>query len=206
MTYDGLLLIRRSMLEDVPSISRLIRRYRFREDGSGYLIPVPEERIRDMVNGSNDGVFFSAARCYDNQVVGCVSVVEYGMPLDFDSLRTRLLSRLPAKNIPRQFDALQQTTENGGKIAELRSLAVDLEYSGGTGASLIEVAKQHARMRGYYILYALVNSDAYRSFERAGFRKLKDDERPSQKLLRDCVNCSIIHVCNEMTLVAYLTS
>lgn len=206
MVYGGLLLIRRSVPEDVQAIGKLIGRYRFREDGSGYLIPVPEEKVRGMVNGSSDGTFFSAVGHYDNRVVGCVSVVEYGMPSDFDSLRTRLLGRLPAKNVPRHFDALQQTTENGGKMAELRSLAVDLDYRGGTGASLIEVAKGHARTRGYDRLYALVNGEAYRSFERAGFRKLKDDERPPQKLLKDCVDCSIIHVCNEVTVVADLAS
>ena len=159
-----------------------------------------------MVNGSSDGTFFSVVRYHDNLVVGCVSVVEYGMPSDFDSLRTRLLGRLPTKNIPRHFDALQQATENGGKIAELRSLAVDPDYRGGTGVSLIEMAKQHARTRGYDRLYALVNAEAYKSFERAGFRKLKDDERPPQKLLKDCVGCSIIHMCNEVTVVADLAS
>ena len=206
MSYNSLLLVRKSTSGDVPAISKLIGKYSFRPDGSGYLIPIPEEKIQDMVNGSNDGSFFSAVTSYDNRVVGCVSIVEYGMPSDFDSLRTRLLGRLPTKNVPRHFDVLQHATENGGRIAELRSLAVDLEYRGGTGASLIEVAKEHARIKGYGRLYALVNEEAYKSFARAGFRKLKDDERPPQKLLKDCVSCPIIHTCNEITVVADLSA
>ncbi|MBI4009650.1 MAG: GNAT family N-acetyltransferase [Candidatus Aenigmarchaeota archaeon] len=179
--------------------------YRFQPDGSGSLIPVSTEAIYGILRDERKGTFFTAYDNRERRIAGCVSVVSYGMPDDSRQLREALRRRLPKNGFPSHFRILDEEPVYNEEIAELRSLAVPLEYQGqGLGLTLIEHAKEEARHRGFEKLYALVNQLALPAFERAGFRQFGENERPPQKLLKDCVNCPIIHVCNEMTVVADL--
>ncbi|MEK6852531.1 MAG: GNAT family N-acetyltransferase [Nanoarchaeota archaeon] len=65
--------VRRASLEDVPGIVELIERYRFKPDGSGFLLPVNKEGIETLVASESFFVAHDTRR-----VVGCSSIVEYG--------------------------------------------------------------------------------------------------------------------------------
>ncbi|MBI2971909.1 MAG: GNAT family N-acetyltransferase [Candidatus Aenigmarchaeota archaeon] len=66
------LVVRPAAHGDAERIHELIDAHTFREDGSGYLIPVDTEEIRSI---ADDGRFFVADD--DGSLAGCASVLDY---------------------------------------------------------------------------------------------------------------------------------
>ena len=189
-------IIRPSEARDVPVIAALIADESFRADGSGSLLPVSAENIVRTLEDDGRGRFFSGI-APSGEVVGCVSVAVYGMPADYRAVAARLERKLPLE----RFGVAPQTfADDRSLVAELRSLAVRDDYRG-HGIQLIETAKAEARRRGFRQLYSLVNDQALRLFERAGFRR---STRTPQKLLLDCVSCPLLERCVEVPVVADL--
>lgn len=202
MVYKGHVRIRRTIESDVPEIVDLIRRYSFREDGSGFLIPVSEEGIYGILYSENRGALFTAFDYSREVVAGCVSLVVYGMPYSHENLIEELTRRSPKYGPPSRFRELR--TANNREIAELRSLAAHPEYRG-LGLPLIDTVVEEARKRALDQLYSLIHEGVQNLFvERAGFRVL--DDPPPEKLLTDCLNCSRLQNCTEMTVVKDLAA
>jgi len=198
-------------LQDVPEIAQLIERYRFKNDGSGSLLPLSEEDIVNIIIDSRLGTFFSVVDTQRERLVGCVSVVEYGMPDDLEEFSSKqlldgLYRILPEYLIRPHFRALKEgQTFDNGNIVELRSLAVSEEYRGlNLGSRLIRRSKVEAKARKFSELYSLVNHDVYPLFEREGFVSLQG--RMPQKLYRDCQICPLRFACPEIPVVAYLAT
>ena len=143
----------------------------------------------------------SRASPLPGDVVGCVSVAVYGMPDNYREVTAQLERKLPLERFgvePRGFG------DDRSLVAELRSLAVHDDYRGhGLGLQLIEAAKTEARRRGFQQLYSLVNDNALRLFERAGFHRTT---RTPQKLLLDCVSCPLLERCVEVPVVTELVT
>ena len=72
MNYKESVQIKRAVSSDVPAIRKLIELYRFKEDGSGSLIPLDVAEVSKRVS---DGDFFSAN--VGSDLAGCASIVEY---------------------------------------------------------------------------------------------------------------------------------
>ncbi|MBF8299021.1 MAG: Argininosuccinate synthase (modular protein), partial [Dehalococcoidia bacterium] len=136
-------------------------------------------------------------------LVGCVSVVVYGLPEGYEPALARLRERLASGRVKRHWaslKALDSAALGGGPVAELRSLVVsELRRGLGLGGDLIEAAKAEAKRRGFAELYTLVNEKAIGLFERSGFRRA---EGTPQKLVVDCATCVILERCNELPIVA----
>ena len=191
-------IIRPSEARDVPVIAALIADESFKVDGTGSLLPVSAESIVRTLEDDGRGRFFSGV-APSSDVVGCVSVAVYGMPADYRAMAAQLERKLP---LERFGVAPQGFADDRSLVAELRPLAVRDDYRGhGLGIQLIETAKTEARRRGFRQLYSLVNDQALRLFERAGFRR---STRTPQKLLLDCVSCPLLERCVEVPVVADL--
>ena len=188
-------------LGDVDPICKLIDANRFREDGTGALLAVRPEQVRAIVRDRSLGSFFVALGA-DGEVAGCVSVVVYGLPPDYNRVFEELGRRLAGPGVKRHFSAISIPAETGAsetKVAELRSLAAHEGYRGsGLGLRLIQAAKDEARARGFNVLYSLVNERVAPLFQRGGFQVA---ERTPQKLIVDCTKCPILERCNEVPVV-----
>jgi N-acetylglutamate synthase-like GNAT family acetyltransferase len=196
--------IRESHPGEIPAISALIAEHSFQPDGSGTLLPVSAEKVGQILADQRLGCFFSAVTG-SGDVVGCVSVVIYGLPGQYQELLAKLRSRLPLKGLlPPHFRVLDTSkfTNTNRVVAELRSLAVHSSYRGhGVGLSLIQTVKAEAKERGFKELYSLVNQASLSLFARAGFTRT---DRTPQKLLVDCASCPILKRCTEVPVVARL--
>ena len=191
-------IIRPSEARDVPVIAALIADESFKVDGSGSLLPVSPQNILRTLGDDGRGRFFSGV-APSGQVVGCVSVAVYGMPANYREVTAQLERKLPLDRFgvePRGFG------DDRSLVAELRSLAVRDDYRGhGLGLQLIAAAKTEGRRRGFRQLYSLVNDQALKLFERAGFHR---STRTPQKLLIDCASCPLLERCVEVPVVADL--
>ena len=197
--------IRPAVPTDVEAICSLVHGERFQEDGSGALLPVRAEQVRTLLKQPELGSFFVAANQHGG-LAGCVSVVVYGLPQDYEAAMVRLRKRIAAGALKAQpragWTVLVEGEAGSGTVAELRSLVVSgAERGKGLGGDLIEVAKADARSRGFGELYSLVNENAVALFERSGFQRA---ERTPQKLVVDCATCPILERCNEVPVVAKL--
>ncbi|MDI6721075.1 MAG: GNAT family N-acetyltransferase [Candidatus Aenigmarchaeota archaeon] len=76
--------IRKAVKGDIKEILKVIEEYRFREDGSGYLLPVDEASLDAVVD--NEGFFVA---CVNDEVAGCASVVEYDGTAELRSLAVK---------------------------------------------------------------------------------------------------------------------
>ncbi len=84
-------------------------------------------------------------------------------------------------------------------LAEVRSLAVDLEYQGqGWGEQLIKVILEDGRDLGMLRLFTLTTIPTF--FERFGFRVGTKEELP-QKTWSECFKCPKFTECDETALV-----
>ncbi len=145
--------------EEVTGIKGLIDRYKFKPGLSGHyegqLIPLEEDEVLSVIE--RGGFFVAQAhqgiRCLSPHtylasvnhsaagIIGCASVVEYGM-----------------------------NHGSNANIAELRSLAVHPDWEGlGIGTALIGACVQEATARGHRTLYTLTQPDKIPLFEKAGF-------------------------------------
>ncbi|MBI2084528.1 MAG: GNAT family N-acetyltransferase [Candidatus Aenigmarchaeota archaeon] len=86
-------------------------------------------------------------------------------------------------------------------IMELRSLVVIPKYrNNGFAEYLIDAVKQIARDKGYSEVYTLTRTP--RVFEKYGFVLAED--RPLQKVVKDCLSCPRYENCDEITMMARL--
>ena len=201
--------IRPATSSDVQAICALVQADRFQEDGSGALLPVSADQVSAILEDASRGTFFVAERMATldqaDKLVGCVSVVIYGLPQGYqaalDSLRLRLATGTPKRHWA-NLKVLAEGEVASDSVAELRSLVVSGSQRGtGVGADLIQAAKSEAKRRGFAELYSLVNDKVVGLFERYGFQRA---EGTPQKLAVDCAHCLILERCNEVPVVARL--
>ncbi len=84
-------------------------------------------------------------------------------------------------------------------IVELRSLVIREEFRGkGAGSMLIRSCKEDALMDGYSEIYAFTQPQNLELFQKEGFYI---EEKPQQKLLKDCLVCPLYDRCKEIPLV-----
>jgi amino-acid N-acetyltransferase len=84
-------------------------------------------------------------------------------------------------------------------LAEVRSLAVDLEYHGqGWGAQLTQAIIEDARQLGLLRLFTLTTIPLF--FEKAGFQVSTREQLP-QKTWSECFRCPKFTACDETALV-----
>lgn len=74
MNQKESVMIRKATYCDIPVILALMKDNYFKEDGSGFLLPADASSVRKVVKS---GGFFVATM--NNEVIGCASVVEYGI-------------------------------------------------------------------------------------------------------------------------------
>lgn len=198
--------IRLAALHDTEAISAMVLAERFQEDGSGALLPVREDQVRGIISDARLGAFY-VADGGNGELAGCVAVVVYGLPHDYERAMASLKHRLAEgtfKLPPTLVNGFRSLEGDAGNVtvAELRSLVVsDNQRGKGLGAVLIEAAKAEAKSRGFAELYSLTNEHTVPLFERYGFKRA---ERTPQKLVVDCAACPILERCNEVPVVAVL--
>jgi len=87
-------------------------------------------------------------------------------------------------------------------LAEIRSLAVDPEYTGkGIGTALVKKALEEAKEFGIYRVFTLTYQVKF--FEKLGFRVIDKNTLP-HKIWRDCINCVKFPNCDETAMEIWL--
>ena len=76
--------IRKALMEDAGVIREMIEEYKFRENGSGFLLPLNADALLNAIENSD---FFVA--CEDGKIAGCASVVEYDGIAELRSLAVK---------------------------------------------------------------------------------------------------------------------
>ncbi|MCC6363914.1 MAG: N-acetyltransferase [Bryobacterales bacterium] len=83
--------------------------------------------------------------------------------------------------------------------AEIRSLAVDLEYQKhGIGALLMNSLEDEARQFGLYVLFAFTYVPGF--FRKLGYREVERGELPL-KAWKDCLRCPKFQACDEIAML-----
>ena len=88
------------------------------------------------------------------------------------------------------------------ELAEIRAMAVAPEFTGrGIGMAIVEQLAEDARELGVKTLYTLTYQPVF--FAKAGFHEVPK-ERLSQKVWKDCINCSKFPNCDEIAMIRSL--
>jgi len=83
--------------------------------------------------------------------------------------------------------------------AEIRSLAVDLEYQKhGIGALLMNSLEDEARQFGLHVLFAFTYVPGF--FRKLGYREVERGELPL-KAWKDCLRCPKFQACDEIAML-----
>ncbi len=87
--------------------------------------------------------------------------------------------------------------------AEIRSLAVDLEYQKhGIGALLMKSLEDEARQFGLHVLFAFTYVPGF--FRKLGYREVERGELPL-KAWKDCLRCPKFQACDEIAMLKPLS-
>lgn len=85
------------------------------------------------------------------------------------------------------------------ELAEIRAMAIAPDYAGkGIGASIVEQLAKDARELGVKTLFTLTYQPVF--FAKTGFNEVPK-ERLSQKVWKDCINCSKFPNCDEIAMI-----
>ena len=85
------------------------------------------------------------------------------------------------------------------ELAEIRAMAIAPEYAGkGIGMSIVERLAEDARELGVKTLFTLTYQPGF--FAKANFHEVPK-ERLSQKVWKDCINCSKFPNCDEIAMI-----
>lgn len=88
------------------------------------------------------------------------------------------------------------------ELAEIRAMAIAPDYAGkGVGMSIVNQLAEDARELGVKTLFTLTYQPGF--FGKAGFREVPK-ERLSQKVWKDCINCSKFPNCDEIAMIRSL--
>lgn len=88
------------------------------------------------------------------------------------------------------------------ELAEIRAMAISPDYVGkGVGMEIVKMLTQDARDVGVKTLFALTYQPGF--FAKAGFHEVPK-EQLSQKVWKDCINCSKFPNCDEIAMVKKL--
>lgn len=88
------------------------------------------------------------------------------------------------------------------ELAEIRAMAISPEYVGkGVGMSIVQQLMEEARRLGVKTLFALTYQPDF--FAKASFHVVPK-EQLSQKVWKDCINCSKFPNCDEIAVVRSL--
>lgn len=88
------------------------------------------------------------------------------------------------------------------ELAEIRAMAIAPEYTGkGIGMAIVEKLTEDARELGVKTLFTLTYQPGF--FSKAGFAEVPK-ERLSQKVWKDCINCSKFPNCDEIAMIQLL--
>ena len=87
-------------------------------------------------------------------------------------------------------------------LAEIRAMAIAPEYAGrGIGMAIVEQLAKDARGLGVKTLFTLTYQQGF--FAKAGFTEVPK-ESLSQKVWKDCINCSKFPNCDEIAMIRKL--
>ena len=85
------------------------------------------------------------------------------------------------------------------ELAEIRAMAIAPDFAGkGIGMSIVEKLADDARELGVKTLFTLTYQPGF--FAKAGFHEVPK-ERLSQKVWKDCINCSKFPNCDEIAMI-----
>ena len=85
------------------------------------------------------------------------------------------------------------------ELAEIRAMAIAPEYAGkGIGMSIVEQLAEDARELGVKTLFTLTYQPGF--FAKANFHEVPK-EQLSQKVWKDCINCSKFPNCDEIAMI-----
>ena len=85
------------------------------------------------------------------------------------------------------------------ELAEIRAMAIAPDYAGrGIGMSIVEQLAEDAKKLGVKTLFTLTYQPVF--FAKAGFHEVPK-ERLSQKVWKDCINCSKFPNCDEIAMI-----
>ncbi|HWR31749.1 MAG TPA: N-acetyltransferase [Negativicutes bacterium] len=88
------------------------------------------------------------------------------------------------------------------ELAEIRAMAIAPEYTGkGIGMSIVEQLANDGRALGVKTLFTLTYQPGF--FAKADFHEVPK-ERLSQKVWKDCINCSKFPNCDEIAMIRKL--
>ncbi len=88
------------------------------------------------------------------------------------------------------------------ELAEIRAMAIAPDYAGkGVGMSIVRQLAEDARELGVKTLFTLTYQPGF--FGKAGFHEVPK-ERLSQKVWKDCINCSKFPNCDEIAMIRSL--
>lgn len=88
------------------------------------------------------------------------------------------------------------------ELAEIRALAIAPDYAGkGLGSSIVEQLVEDAKELGVKTLFTLTYQPVF--FAKAGFHEVPK-ESLSQKVWKDCINCSKFPNCDEIAMIRSL--
>lgn len=88
------------------------------------------------------------------------------------------------------------------ELAEIRAMAVSpTVVRSGIGMTIVEMLVEEARELGVKTLFTLTYQPVF--FGKAGFREVPK-ETLSQKVWKDCINCSKFPNCDEIAMVRHL--
>lgn len=88
------------------------------------------------------------------------------------------------------------------ELAEIRAMAIAPDYAGkGVGMSIVGKLAEDARELGVKTLFTLTYQPGF--FGKAGFHEVPK-ERLSQKVWKDCINCSKFPNCDEIAMIRSL--
>ena len=85
------------------------------------------------------------------------------------------------------------------ELAEIRAMAISPEYTGkGIGFNIVQQLTEDARKLGVKTLFTLTYQPGF--FAKSGFYEVPK-EQLSQKVWKDCINCSKFPNCDEIAMV-----
>ena len=85
------------------------------------------------------------------------------------------------------------------ELAEIRAMAISPEYAGkGIGFKIVQHLMEDARKLGVKTLFTLTYQPGF--FDKSGFYEVPK-EQLSQKVWKDCINCSKFPNCDEIAMV-----
>ena len=88
------------------------------------------------------------------------------------------------------------------ELAEIRAMAIAPDYTGrGIGMAIVEQLAEDGRELGVKTLFTLTYQPVF--VAKAGFHEVPK-ERLSQKVWKDCINCSKFPNCDEIAMIRSL--